>query len=227
MYYVLPKARDSERFYLCLLLTIVKGAMSFEHLHTVNGQLRSTFKEACIAMGLLADDNEWHQCLEEAGIMATGHQLRILFVTILTDGNPALPKNLWETHRHRLCDDLRRTLQRRNIRDDPSDEDVWDYGLFLIDRLLSHFNKSLKDWPDMPQVQQVWADAVQNIFIARERDYNVQQEAQLAMERLALLNQDQRVSEEEEEGMSEAKPNEFQTGRRSSIQFFNNPFNLN
>jgi DNA replication protein DnaC len=43
----------------------------------------------------------------------------------------------------------------------------------------------------MPQVQQVWADAIQNVFIARERDYDVQQEAQLAMERLALLNQDQ------------------------------------
>jgi hypothetical protein len=25
-----------------------------------------TFKDACIAMGLLANDNEWHQALKEA-----------------------------------------------------------------------------------------------------------------------------------------------------------------
>ena len=44
----------------------------------------------------------------------------------------------------------------------------------------------------MPQVEQEWADAVQNTLIARERDYDLHQEAQLAEERLALLNQDQR-----------------------------------
>ena len=60
MYYVSPKANDVERFYLRLLLTAVKGATSFEHLRTVNGQVKPTFKEACIALGLLSNDNEWH-----------------------------------------------------------------------------------------------------------------------------------------------------------------------
>ena len=192
MYYVSPKARDSERFYLRLLLTAIKGSTSFEHLRTVDGHLKSTFKEACIALGLLADDNEWNQCLEEAGLMATGHQLRILFINILIDGIPANPRHLWDMHKHRLCDDLFRTLQRRQIREYPVQEDVWDYGLFLIDRLLSQFNKSLRNWPDMPQVEQEWADAVQNALIARERDYDIDHEAQLGEERLALLNQDQR-----------------------------------
>jgi hypothetical protein len=48
-------------------------------------------------LSLLADDNEWHQCLEEAGLMATGHQLRALFVAILIDGNPANPKHCTST----------------------------------------------------------------------------------------------------------------------------------
>jgi len=194
IYYVSPKANDSERFYLRLLLTAVKGAISFEHLRTVNGQLRPTFKDACIALGLLSDDNEWHQCLEEAGHMATGHQLRVLFITILYECSPSNPRLLWDTHKHRLCDDLRYRLQHRHIREDPSDEDVWDYGLFLIDRLLSNFNKSLRDWPDMPQVQQEWADAIQNPLIARERDYDPVEEAQLAQERILLLNLDQRAA---------------------------------
>ncbi len=115
MYYVSSKANDSERFYLRLLLTAVKGATSFEALRTVNNQLKPTFKEACIALGLLTDDNEWHQCLGEAGLMATGHQLRVLFVTILIDCSPTHPRQLWNNHKHSLCDDLRRTLQRRHI----------------------------------------------------------------------------------------------------------------
>jgi hypothetical protein len=112
------------KVYVRLLLTAVKGATSFEHLRTVNGDLKPTFKEACIALGLLSDDNEWHQCLEEAGHMATGHQLRVLFITILYECSPSNPRHLWDTHKHRLCDDLRYRLQHRHIREDPSDEDV-------------------------------------------------------------------------------------------------------
>ena len=85
MYYAHPSS--GECFYLHLLLTAVKGATSYRHLHTVlvNGQHEecATFHEACLKLGLLEDDNEWIQCLEEAGEMATGQQLHNLFVTIL------------------------------------------------------------------------------------------------------------------------------------------------
>ena len=81
MYFVTVKA--GERFYLRLLLTVVKGATSFEVLQTYNGVTYPTFRQACLACGLLADDNEWHQCLTEAAMMATGYQLRMLFATIL------------------------------------------------------------------------------------------------------------------------------------------------
>jgi hypothetical protein len=51
-----------------MLLNYVKGATSYEHLRTVDGTKHDTFKDACIIMGLLEDDNEWHQALEEASI---------------------------------------------------------------------------------------------------------------------------------------------------------------
>jgi hypothetical protein len=57
MYYAHPTS--SERYYLRMLLNCVKGATSYEHLQTVDGREHDTFKDACIAMGLLADDNEW------------------------------------------------------------------------------------------------------------------------------------------------------------------------
>jgi hypothetical protein len=59
-----------ERYYLQMLLNYVKGATSYEHLRTVDGIEHDTFKDACIAMGLLANDNEWHQALEKAGLWA-------------------------------------------------------------------------------------------------------------------------------------------------------------
>jgi hypothetical protein len=34
----------------------------------VDGRKHDTFKDAYIAMGLLVDDNEWHQVLEEADL---------------------------------------------------------------------------------------------------------------------------------------------------------------
>jgi hypothetical protein len=63
MYYAHPTS--GERYYLRMLLNCVKGVTSYEHLRTVDGKEHDTFKDACIAMGLLADDNEWDQALEE------------------------------------------------------------------------------------------------------------------------------------------------------------------
>src|SRR6202789_4502128 len=56
MYYAHPNS--GERFYLRTLLTSVKGATSFEDLRRINGVLYPTFHAACLAHGLLEDDNE-------------------------------------------------------------------------------------------------------------------------------------------------------------------------
>ena len=39
---------------------------------------------------------------------------------------------------------------------DPSDALIQDYGLYLIDRLLSYTGKRLHDWDSMPQFVQDW-----------------------------------------------------------------------
>jgi len=55
-----------------MLLNCVKGATSYEHLWIVDGREHDTLKNACIAMGLIANDNEWDQALEEVGVWASG-----------------------------------------------------------------------------------------------------------------------------------------------------------
>lgn len=70
MYYIHPTA--GERFYLCTLLTCIKGATSFEALQTLPGEHPcATYCKACLGRGLLEDDSEWKKCLEEASEMAT------------------------------------------------------------------------------------------------------------------------------------------------------------
>jgi hypothetical protein len=62
MYYA--HSISGECYYLWMLLNFVKGATSYKHLRTMDGIEHDTFKDACIAMGLLVNDNEWHQTLE-------------------------------------------------------------------------------------------------------------------------------------------------------------------
>jgi len=56
MYFMLPS--KGEQFFLQLLLTIFESGKSWEHLRTWNSQVFATFKEACMAKGLLENDHE-------------------------------------------------------------------------------------------------------------------------------------------------------------------------
>jgi hypothetical protein len=183
---------SGERFYLRTLLTAVKGATSFADLRTFQGVEAPTFRHACLLHGLLDDDGEWHMCLQEASAMQTGRQLRHLFVTILNDCAPLDPLSLWLQFCHHICDDLHHALHHGGIRLNPSQDDVLDYGLFLIDHLLSAFGKSLeRDWPMLPRSQQDWQLHVSNPLIAEQLHYDQQQQTQLANHLMHSFNPDQ------------------------------------
>ena len=55
--------RDQERFHLKLLLQHIPGQESYEDLCTVNGVVLDTFKQACVANGLVNDNQIWHQIM--------------------------------------------------------------------------------------------------------------------------------------------------------------------
>ncbi|QRW06210.1 helitron helicase-like amino-terminal domain protein [Ceratobasidium sp. AG-Ba] len=69
--------------------------------------------------------------------MQTGRQLRKLFVLIVTACAPGDATQLWLDFQERLCDDLRHELQRQPWRlENPPEERVYDFGLYLIERLV-------------------------------------------------------------------------------------------
>ena len=191
MYFASPSS--GERFYLRTLLTVKSGATSFADLRTVHGVEYNTFKEACNALGLLEDDHEWRHCLREAGQMQTGYALRMLFATILFHCNPTSPTLLWNQFKHHICDDLLVKLRNLYPNRDFAQDEVYDYGLYLIDHVLRTWGRQLRDFPDMPQVNGDWGVIVGgNRLLNEQLDYNREQLAERVTTNVAQFNDSQR-----------------------------------
>ena len=161
-----------EKYYLRLLLTIVRGAQSYELLRTVKERLHAIFKGACIAHGLLEDDAEWARCFEEAALVSSGKSLRILFTTALLLGDITDPLALWNRFSASICDDLSYTLERNETLRVPQgihDADI-DYGLYLISLILADAGKTIDDY-ELPNYTNNWGSTEGNGLIATELDY--------------------------------------------------------
>ena len=108
LYYVNPS--EGERFYLRMLLMIVKGATSYADIRTYNGTVYQTFKEDCAARGLLTDDNEWYNTFEEATTWATSSQLRNLFCIMLAYCEIKDEREFFNKNWKKMVDDIERQL---------------------------------------------------------------------------------------------------------------------
>jgi len=127
-----------ERFYLRTLLTTVKGPTSWQDLCSFEDVEHPTFHAACLAHGLLENDDEWRECLEDASLTHLGRSLRQLYCLILRHCHPSQPDLLWQDFRDNLCNNLGRHLQSMQHTEHDIDlEDIYDFGLFLIDEELS------------------------------------------------------------------------------------------
>jgi hypothetical protein len=188
LYFVAPTA--GERFYLRLLLTTVKGPTLWQDLCTFDGVAHPSFYAACLARGLLQNDDEWCQCLTEASVMCTGDALRRLFALVMRHCEPSQPQTLWDEFKENLCDDLRLHLCRVNIIH-PSDDDIYDYGLFLLNKQLSDLGSSLSNFPCMPRVTNDWDHVDENPFLSEQLDYDRNDELRLANDHHIHLNADQ------------------------------------
>ncbi|GJV01309.1 DNA helicase [Tanacetum coccineum] len=70
------------------------GCKSPDEVRTVNGQMLTTFRAACEALGLLGDEKEWDIAIEESTASATSKEIRILFAQILIYCDVANPVHL-------------------------------------------------------------------------------------------------------------------------------------
>ena len=189
MIYVGPTA--GEKFYLRTLLMVTKGPKSFDDLKTVDGILCESFHDACLKRGLLEDDGEWLICLQDAAEIQMGSQLCHLFATLLLFCAPAEPKKLWLQFQEKICDDLPHKLHELD-RTSVTENEVYDFGLHLIDNILRDSGHSLSDFPNMPHPTHNWSDTINNRLISQQLNYNHQTESTMAHQFLQSLNNGQR-----------------------------------
>ena len=104
IYTVSPK--QGKCFYPRLLLLTVRILTPFEDLRTFEGQPYLTFRESCLARGLLERDNIQGLALQEAAVSNFPKQLRNMFAMLLTQASPSDPVALWLEFKVMLTEDF-------------------------------------------------------------------------------------------------------------------------
>lgn len=190
LYYVNPA--EGERFYLRMLLMIVKGAKNYEEIRTYNDVLYQTFKEACAARGLLDDDKEWYQTYKEAINWATSFQLRNLFVIMLTYCQIKDEKEFFNATWHTMVDDIHKNLIQKYhpIKYAPSELELQQYLLEELEELFSKNGQEITNYnlPKRHSTKQV--DNI-NRLIQEEMSYDTNYLEEEANRLYVQLNKDQ------------------------------------
>lgn len=189
--YVHPTAGDL--FYQRMLLCHQKGCRSFAAIRTVDGYMHNTNIEACEALGLLQDDQEWITAMQESCAMATSAQLRALFAQILLFTDVTSPITLWRMFWRQMSDDVPHILSEAlNIRPIFVNDPELEGGvLYELQALLSIHGKSLRDY-GLPNPPPGLLGLFRNRTVMEEMCYNREEMAAESRGFIPQLNQKQR-----------------------------------
>ncbi|XP_026377927.1 uncharacterized protein LOC113272282 [Papaver somniferum] len=135
-----------------------------------------TFKDACLALGLLEDDGEWHIAIQEAAETHTGKRLRELFAMILLNCKVTEPKKLWHDNWDLLAEDIK--YEQIKFYGDSArtlaNEVLQNYTLQEIEKIFWKHNRTLREdefsgipYPDMSEL-----DIPKNTLIHEELNYD-------------------------------------------------------
>ena len=119
--------------------------------------------------------------------MQTGGSLRQLFTSLLFCA-PSFPNKLWTQFRDFICDDLAHRIQTQYHIDHPSQDQVYDLGLYLLEGILKSSGKSLSNFPPMPEPVFNWDLQTGNALITEQLDYNRKHESTMAATMVPQLN---------------------------------------
>ncbi|XP_023755290.1 uncharacterized protein LOC111903764 [Lactuca sativa] len=163
-----------EAYFLRILLNKVKGPKSFEDIRMVNGHEYATFRETCYALGLLEDDREYIDAIEEASHSGSGYYLRSLFAIMLKSNSLSNPSCVWENIWKYLSDViLYNQLKRLNSPGLSLTEDqLKNLTLYEIEKVLLQNNSSLKDYYGMPYPDHESIPSSNNRLITEELDFD-------------------------------------------------------
>ena len=125
---------NSELFALRRLLHVVKGAVSFQDIATFDGTLHDSFRSACLARGLFAEDGELVSALMEiVEVEVSVMQIRRHFARMLVHSAPMDAQALFNQFVDDLCEG-------------PADaEGAVGDALLSIESIMNEMGRSLTD----------------------------------------------------------------------------------
>lgn len=161
----------SKRYYLRLLLIIVKGPQLFEHLCTINGVIHEIFHRAYMALELTHNDSEWIETFKEAVTFASKKALQRLLITALIHGDLANALTVWNQFWTHFCDNLNHQIHCYwPLSEDLKDSQV-DLSLYLLNELLLSQHQSLMEFY-LPMYQHEWQQQEHNCLINNKLQYS-------------------------------------------------------
>ena len=176
-----------EAFYMRILLhnDHCRGKTSFQDMRTLeDGRECETYQEVCRELGLLRDDHEWRQVLEEAAGSKLCPQIRELYVIILMFCQPSNPCTLFDEFWQTWTDDFDLLGRRKGKVLD--ENQLKTMTLLDLELRLQSFEKELASFglpipspDDLAKVENI--TSTDPVLIREEKDYEVE-ELRLAVE---------------------------------------------
>ncbi|XP_034236438.1 uncharacterized protein LOC117642399 [Thrips palmi] len=175
LFWVTPN--KGELYYLRVLLATMP-CRGFDDLKFRGGPHCRTFQEAAKELGLVDNEREHRDCLDEASQFMTGPALRSFFVLLCNVGAPGAL--LWDQFRDKICEDF---IERH-----PDDyEKAYKLGLIQIDRCLRRNGFKLTDH-GLPDVQDDTTELGRELL-----NYSAENQQRFVDEWLPQLDPEQRA----------------------------------
>ncbi|KAL3643546.1 hypothetical protein CASFOL_014361 [Castilleja foliolosa] len=169
-YYVPPGS--GEAYYQRCLINVIRGATCHEDMMKVNNVQYNTYKDACYALGMIEDDKEYIDAINEASKWASAKSLQRIFCTLLLENCMQNPVNVWDSCWMWLSDDILHS-RRKLLHNQLTEEEIKNLALIEIEIILRRSGGSLKYIDSMPQPDFNNINSSTNRMIMDELDYDI------------------------------------------------------
>ena len=184
VYTISPK--QAECYFLRILLHQLKGPCSFDDLKNANGLHCMSYRETCLALGLITDDLHLDKAMSEASNSQSPYLLRKLFAVILTSCEPSDPTALWQKYQDSLAEDLLHEYDGNGL---GNREQIFHQCLVLIHQLVMEMSgKTLEHYGLMIPVL---PNQIDNVDCARYTNYSRQEQEAFVSQHEPQLTLDQ------------------------------------
>ncbi|XP_072064332.1 uncharacterized protein [Arachis hypogaea] len=159
----------------------------------IKGVVYDTYKEACYALGLLQDDKEFIDAINEASSWVSPSYIRRLFAMLLMLNNIARPQVVWE-HCWQHCAKNVISDYRQILGLDISVHELKSPTLAKVEQLLQTNGRTLKEFVDMPFSDSLDSIEPYDTVFFDELNFNKIKLATISADLVSCLNCQQRVA---------------------------------